>query len=136
MRASCHPPHFSRTTFMSTSKVLGFSLFLASFSWIAAPGHAAIGLGSLQNFNSFPTTNEWTTAARTGAAGDFVYAGLLEADVQGVATAAAIRFPLPSDPGNPPGANAAARWSSIGRNVTTRPTGVAYTVLLAKIIND
>src|SRR5262245_58040227 len=85
--------------FTKVRNVFGMAV-LAGFLGAGA-AQAQIQVGSLQNFSTQPRTNEWCTAGRTGtanAAGSFVDALTLEADVQAVVNVDVVIGALASDP--------------------------------------
>src|SRR5688572_9664229 len=112
--------------------------FLTLLAVPQTPALAALVIGptglSLQTFDTPPPASSWSTLSIPGAASDIETHAALDAAVQTV-SATNITAQLVTDQANPPGNGSTARWSSSGLYLQTRPTGNAFTLLMATLQN-
>ena len=106
---------------------------------LALPTRAVISLGGsgtgVWTFNTWPSSNDWSSFSISGGSSDVTTAAALDARVQ-VISAAQVNAPLLADIVSPPSVVAIAVWSSSGHYIQTRPAGNAATVLMATLQND
>ena len=120
---------FSRFCLLAT---IGLALVAAGAqAQIAVPSG---GAGPF-TFDTRPPVTEWSTVRLPGANGDITNAAGLDTAVMTNA-AANINQLLGSSATLPPSANNTSRWNSAGLYLQTRPTGVAYNILMATLRND
>ena len=112
-------------------RVVASGLFLS-----ASVLHGAVGVGSLQTFGTLPPVTDWSTLSVGGTGGGITTAVDFDVSVQ-TNTAASINQALVASTTVPaPGNNALARYSTPGGFIGTRPTGNAYTLLMATLVNS
>lgn len=124
---------------MGTRFILA-GLFAASIFVGHPVGAISVGpAGSaVETFDALPAAGHWSQArlpASGGGSGNITTAEQLDTRVQQLA-ASGITAALVSQPGDPPGENAQATWSSAGHYAQTRPSGCDYTVLMARLTNN
>ena len=117
--------------------VAAAAITLATLTGLVPSGRAAsVGpAGYTNHFSSLPPTADWSYLTVAGAAGDITTAAALNTAVQAL-TAAGITRQVVSDNGNPPVAADYVIWSPTGDYLQTRPTGVKFVALMAKLINN
>lgn len=113
--------------------------FCLSLVWVIGklcstclPAAVVSSLGYTNNFTVQPSAADWATTSRAGGAADSYDPN---SDLNANITSAAVTAPTILENTNPPAANAAATWSSVGQYLQTRPTGNRYTVLMGKLTN-
>ena len=92
----------------------------------------------VQAFPALPAvSNGWSTLTVGSAAGTFGTAAAIDNHIRTNTLAANVITALGSSATvAPPSANAIARWNSVNLNVQTRPTGNAYLLLMATLVNN
>ena len=90
--------------------------------------------GYSADFSSLPAAADWSTRSITGTTGGIATPAALDAAVQRLA-ASSITSQLAAVTGDPPASNRSATWSSARQAVQTRPTSIAATLLLCRLVN-
>ena len=89
--------------------------------------------GYTNDFSAQPPTADWATISRAGASTDTYD---MDTDVNANITASGTTTQTQSSVNDPPGATGNATWSSPGKYLQTRPSGVRFTALMGKFINN
>src|SRR5580765_7381907 len=103
---------------------------------LACPSAQAVNIGSLQTFNTLPSSNEFSTFSIPGTGGTITTVTDFDSAVQTNAILANFTNGLNQTTGNPIGNLGLARWSSTGLYIGTRPTGNDGTLLLCRVTNS
>ncbi len=118
-----------------------YYLLAACISLGAAPHRASaqVSVGpngsGLITFDAQPGPPAWATRSISGSSGSIINAAALAASVQ-TNDELAISSPLAAASISPSLIDPLTIWNSSGSNLVTRPTGNAYTLLLARCVND
>jgi hypothetical protein len=127
--------------FMHVRTIRKFTASLALAFLCAGAQHLAaqisVGPAGLapQTFDSVPVVSQWSTRTLSGAGNTLGNESQLDDAVQANA-ASQVNSGLTTAAGSPPAASGTALWGSATRNLITRPTGNAATLLMATLRND
>ena len=116
----------------------GAAALVAAFTATPSPVQAATIIteqGTTVTFDTLPAVQDWSTANIAGGAGDVVTAAAMDARVA-TYTAAQFNTELsPSATAGGAGAAALGRYNTTDLNISTRPTSVLLTPLMATLEN-
>ncbi len=101
--------------------------------------HAAVNIsnpGVPDPFAAVPAVADWSTLNVAGTAPANAAALDAAVNANANATATGVNGALATDDTPIPAANGVARWNSAGMFLQTRPTGNAYTLLMATLVNS
>ena len=108
------------------------------FVLATTPSRAALTVGStgtgIQTFGTLPAAGNWSTLSIAGGAADITTAAALTTRVQGL-TAANVNLTLGTSATQPPDVIESFQWNSAGLFLQSRPSGVAFNVLMATLQN-
>jgi hypothetical protein len=115
-----------------------FSILCSSFTALfLLPGGASAAsvgpTGYTNDFSTQPPAADWATFARSGFSGETYD---MDSDVNATITASGVTSQTMSNAGDPAAFTQLATWSSTGHYLQTRPSGVRYTALMGKFVND
>ena len=115
-----------------------FAIAAASVIALSSTSHAAVILtsaGTTIAFDAMPVAGDFSTTIVTGAAGDITDAAGMDARIATLPASQITTELVPSATAGGAGTNNQARWNSTEMHVSTRPTGVALTPLMATLQN-
>src|SRR6185503_13893397 len=121
---------------LAIGALLGFLGGNASAAGVLPVGTQGIGPLTFEDSMTLAPTNGWSTLPVGGTGASFSTIESLEADVQ-TRTASSINLLLPQTSTQPPNTSPAGfRYNRAGFFLQSRPTSVAYHLLLATLQND